>query len=130
MKLSGQGFKTWGAGLAVSLNAEDCRYDASKQVGLRFSAKGSGSLLVSAATRQTTPPGAGGTCATTACNDHFNTIYQLSNSWTSYVVPFTGLKQTGWGTPAVFNATQMLYLQFSFGPNSTFELYLDNVSFY
>jgi hypothetical protein len=37
---------------------------------------------------------------------------------------------TSWYAPATFRANEILYLQFSFGPNTSFDVYVDDLSFY
>lgn len=129
MHVSGSGFTQWGAGVGMSLSAYQCSYDATAQKGITFYAKGTGKLLVSAATLQTVPVSGGGSC-TGACNDHFHTTFTLTNTWTPYTVPWTALKQAGWGTSATFLPSAMRYLQWSFGANITFDVWVDTVSFY
>jgi hypothetical protein len=130
VRVSGHGFTGWGAGVAVTLNAYQCSYDASAESGISFDIKGSGSVIVSVATRQTTPTSAGGTCVGTACNDHFNQTFTLTTTWTHHTVPWTSLHQSGWGKPATFSPSDILYIQFSFAANTNFDVYVDNLSFY
>ncbi len=125
----GGGFTDWGAALAVSLNAYGCSYDASQESGLAFYAKGSGSVTLSIATRQTVPISEGGTCQTD-CYDNFALTLLLGSNWTSYAFPWSALHQSGWGAPAALVPGQLKYVQFGFAANSYFELYVDNMSFY
>jgi hypothetical protein len=131
MHLQGQGFTGWGAGLAASLNALGCSYDGSKQTGVSFSAKGSSNnnMIVSLATRQTVPTSEHGSC-TANCNDHFRITLPLTASWTPRQAAFTALRQAGWGTAATFQPGELMYVQFSFPANTTFDLYVDTLSFY
>jgi len=131
MRVAGSGFSDWGAGLAVSLNAYQCPVDVSAHSGFSFAVRGTatGSMLVSVATLPTTPSSAGGTCTTAACNDHFTLSLPVSNTWTTHAVSFGSLSQTGWGTPASFVPSEVLYIQFSFGPGVTFDISVDDLAF-
>ncbi|MDB4991092.1 MAG: hypothetical protein JWN04_6270 [Myxococcaceae bacterium] len=128
MHVSGRGFTFWGAGLAASLSAYQCKYDGSAQRGLQFYAKGSGALQVALATSQTVRASQGGSC-TANCDDHFNVPVALSSGWQLHTITFSSLKQSGFGTPATFQVSQLMYVQFYFGPNVTFDLAVDNVAF-
>ncbi|HEX5659685.1 MAG TPA: hypothetical protein VFX59_20960 [Polyangiales bacterium] len=124
--VSGRGFTDFGAGLILWPNTEQCAFDASLQRGIKFWVKGTGTLIISAATTQTLDPSFCGT----SCNDFHNETFTLTSTFTSYSLPFTSLTQTGWGTPASFDPTKLLYFQFAFGPNVSFDLYVDEISFY
>jgi hypothetical protein len=129
MHIVGGGFTAFGAGLILFPNAMQCTFDVSLVRGLGFWLKGStssGKLTVSVATLQTVDSKYCGT----NCNDFHNVTYPLTSTWTHYAMPWSDLKQVGWGTPAPFLASQMEYLQFSFPANVTFSLYVDEVGFY
>jgi len=129
MHIAGGGFTAFGAGLILFPSAQDCLFDVSLVRGLGFWLKGStssGKLSVSVATLQTVDKQYCGT----SCNDFHNVTYPLTTTWTHYTMPWSDLKQTGWGTPAPFLPSQMEYLQFSFPANVTFSLYVDEVGFY
>lgn len=128
--ISAYGFSLWGAGAAVPLNASGCSYDAAAQYGLTFYAKGNGTVWVSVATLRTTPASAGGTCVGNGCNDHFQLGFVLSPAWTLRTLPWTSLRQAGWGTWTTFQPSEILYIQFTVGSNSALDLYLDELSFY
>jgi hypothetical protein len=131
VRVQGSDFSDWGAGLAVSLNAYECAVDVSAYSGFTFAAQGTATdeMLVSVATVATTPVSAGGSCTTAACNDHFNVTLPLSGTWMTYAVPFGSLAQTGWGTEATFLPSEVLYIQFSFGPGVTFDVSVDDLAF-
>jgi hypothetical protein len=129
VRMFGGGFMDWGVGLAVSLNAHGCSYNAMAQEGIAFYAKGQGLLTVSVATRQTVPLADGGTCFT-SCYDNFSTSFALSDEWRLHIVPWSSLRQAGWGMPAFLSPRELRYLQFGFGPGTAFELQVDDLSFY
>ncbi|MEY4508483.1 MAG: hypothetical protein RLZZ450_605 [Pseudomonadota bacterium] len=129
MHIVGGGFTAYGAGLILFPSAQQCTFDVSLVRGVGFWLKGSTSsakLIVSVATTQTLDS----TYCGTSCNDFHNATYALTSAWTHYSMPWSDLKQSGWGTPAPFLASQMEYLQFSFPANITFSLYVDEVGFY
>jgi hypothetical protein len=127
--VTGRGFTSWGAGLAGSLSAYQCAYDGAAERGLSFYAKGTGSLRIALATTKTVRASQGGLC-TTGCDDHFNAAVTLAAGWQLYTITFASLKQAGFGTATTFSATQLMYVQFYYGPNATFDFWIDNVSFY
>jgi hypothetical protein len=129
MHFTASGFTRWGAGMAVSLNAYGCGYDASKQTGVEFHIRGSGSVLVQVGTVQTVPMADNGTC-TANCNDLFGTTITATSNWALRKAVFANLAQAGWGTPATFDPSKLLYVQFTVQPGSSLDLYIDNLSFY
>jgi hypothetical protein len=129
LHVSGNGFTQWGAGIQASLNYEGCYVNAAAQTGVSFYARGTGTLQVSVATKQTVPTADGGTCVGT-CYDNFATALMLTNTWKPYQIPWTTLHQAGWGTPATFMSSQLKYLQLSFAAGSSLDLYLDDVALY
>jgi hypothetical protein len=128
-RMRGGGFTDWGTALAVSLNDHQCSYDASAQDGLRFVARGAGSVQLSVATRRTVPPANGGVCIGN-CFDHFNATIELTNAWAPYVIPWNALAQGGWGTPAFFSPAELMYVEFAFGPNVPFDIAVDDLAFF
>jgi hypothetical protein len=129
MHFTGSGFSSWGAGLAVSLNASRCSYDTSLETGVEFYIKGTGSVNVEVATRQTVKQVEGGTCIG-KCNDFYHLTVPLSGTWTQKKVAYSTLAQYGWGVAAAFDPTQVMYIQFTLSPGSSVDFYVDNLSFY
>jgi hypothetical protein len=129
MHFSASGFTKWGAGMAVSLNAFGCDYDASKQTGIELHIKGSGSMQIQVGTKQTVPVADHGTC-TVNCNDLFSLNVNATSNWTLRKIPFANLAQSGWGTPATFRPADVLFVQFAVPPGGSLDVYVDNLSFY
>lgn len=129
LHVSGSGFTNWGAGFQGVLNLSGCYVSAAAQKGVGFYARGSGTVTFSVATKQTVPTSEGGSCSGT-CNDYFMTTIALTNTWTPYSIEWSTLHQSGWGTPATFEAIQIKLLQFSFAADSSMDLYLDDVRLY
>jgi hypothetical protein len=139
---SGSGFITWGAALAVSLNADStrsCNYDVSVYKGVSFAIQGTvsgGRVRFSLNTSDIANAATtvGGTCVassttTNDCDDNYgawmtNTSFSgtttvschsgSSSPWTCATgsasttsavvkIPFTSMKQEGWGKPIALN---------------------------
>jgi hypothetical protein len=67
-----------------------------------------------------------------ACYDTFGVdLTQLSTSWKQYRIPFGGLTQRNFGLkrPAL-DAGSIYTVEFQFNPASTFDFWLDDLSFY
>jgi hypothetical protein len=67
-----------------------------------------------------------------ACYDTFGVdLTQLSTSWKQYRIPFGGLTQRNFGLkrPAL-DASSIYTVEFNFNPASTFDFWLDDLSFY
>lgn len=125
--LSGQGFAFF-AGMITSFNTAQCSFDASSKRGIAFWLRGSASddVYVSVATTATKDSASCGS----GCNDLHNMRLTLTSDWQHYAVQWSDLQQSGWGTPAALDASQLRYIQFSFGPNTTFDLWVDELNFF
>lgn len=133
--VSGSGFTDWGGAMGFTFLASGTAYDASAYSGIRFSARGSESIVVKVNTMDTrgddvSPPGY---CTPTVvdCNDHYATeSISLSSAWTEYTVPFAALAQQGWGVPVpFFDRSQVTNVDFMFDPNQSFDIWVDDVFF-
>jgi hypothetical protein len=137
VRTSGGPFYGWGALIGATLASGG--YDLSRYQGIRL-------WVRSAAAAPMGPPGAlaatkvrlsfptlatnvGGGC--TVCNDHFGADVPLSAEWTQVDVPFSSLKQSGFGRPQIaLDLTKTTDLQLSFPASVTFDLWLDDVELY
>ncbi len=140
----GKGFKEWGAGIGLDLNAPTpamgqpelrLKYDASQYTGIAFEAKGNVSIRMQIAEIATLPMMEGGSCVPGTmdgmmCEDGFGKVVALSAGWKTYQLPFAELKQEGWGWPVTFDAKTLTGLQFSCLQNLDFDFSIDNVRFY
>jgi hypothetical protein len=139
---SGSGFTSWGAALGVSLltgeNCISCKYDATAYTGVRFTISGSvvGSLRFMVATMDTLNVRWGGNCVDdTVCTDEYGTNVSVTTQPQVVEVPWTILRQSGWGTPALFNVKELTNLNWQVNKNTTApvsfdSLCIDDVSFY
>ncbi|MFV8752902.1 hypothetical protein ACNOYE_20340 [Nannocystaceae bacterium ST9] len=137
MHTAGSGFAEWGAGIGVDLNnAGDPEggngikmiYDASAYTGIVVRAKGNGQLRASVQIEATIPPEEGGTCAMD-CDPH-GKVLLLSDEWQQFTLTFDDLQQEGWGTPASWDASKVVGLQFKVAKDVEFDFWVDEVGFY
>jgi hypothetical protein len=79
----------------------------------------------------TVPVTSEGTCVGT-CWDNFQAPVTFTTSWTQYTLSFSQLTQLPWGTPATFNAAQIMGIEWIINqqPGATYDLWVGNVSFY
>jgi hypothetical protein len=134
-----KGYYSTYAGIAVWLNKSTFSgstgvYNASAYTGIRFWAKGTGSLIVvgqMASTEQTTY---GGSCTlgTTCAGDSYTYGLLSSTTWTQISVPFTSLKG---GTVSPFDPTGIWSLEFQYYSatslaGASFDLWVDDLTFY
>jgi hypothetical protein len=103
---------TWGVGLEWSSKGIKCPLDVSTFGGLKFRAKGPGTVRVAFSMPETQAAEHGGSC-TTGCYDFHGAMVFLEDHWTDYVVPFDKLQQGGWGAQARFDPTRLLGLSFA-----------------
>lgn len=137
MHTTGSGFAEWGAGIGVDLNNEGdpeggngikMIYDASAHTGIVLMAKGSGQLRASVQIEATIPPEEGGTCAID-CDPH-GKVLLLSDEWQQFTLPFDQLNQEGWGTPAAWDASKVVGIQFKVAKDVDFDFWVDEIGFY
>ncbi|HLM60880.1 MAG TPA: CIA30 family protein, partial [Pyrinomonadaceae bacterium] len=115
----------WGpfAGAVVSLGKdEETFFDLSKFTGLLFYAKGG----------EDKPYKIAFPIAAVKDHDDFFQEVTIGTDWQLVKIPFSALKQGGFGKRVDWNAREVKSLSFytSGGPRDSFELYLDDISFY
>jgi hypothetical protein len=133
---TGYGFTGWGA--AAGIKFSKTPWNGSKYSGIAFRGRSprKNRIFIKVATHGTLDAAYGGACepaAGKACSDHYAKAVQLSDAWTYYSVPFSDLRQEGWGvrvdklTP---DLTQLMEVHFVF-PRAgvTFDVWLDDVTF-
>jgi hypothetical protein len=127
------GFKDWGAvwGSTVTWveSGVRCPWNAARFAGLRFRAKGSGTINVRFAMPQTQAKEYGGQCES-RCYDYHSKRVTLTDGWSEYVVRFDRLQQGGWGEEVRFDPRTLLGVQFSIDGNSPpVDFWLDDIEF-
>jgi hypothetical protein len=130
-------FATWGALIGTSLamaGARGAEYDLSGFQGMRLWVR-RGSMLAGSAhsvrlNLPTPATNSGGTC--TVCNDHFGFDVPLTPQWGQVEVPFSSLKQQGYGRPVLAepDLRHVTSLQLGFDRNVVFDLWVDDIELY
>ncbi len=125
------------AGLAcwlnnVSFSTIPSTYNGSAYTGIKFYAKGKGSLIVVGQMPATESYLYGGTCPYSDCAGNQYPVGALSSSWNLYSVPFAYL--TG-GDAEPFDPSKIWSLEFMFYSatslsGAAFDLWIDDLSFY
>jgi hypothetical protein len=131
------GYYSTYAGLAcwlnnVSFSSIPGTYNGSGYTGIKFYAKGKGSLIVVGQMPATEKTTYGGTCPYSECAGNQYAVGTLSSSWTLYTVPFSYL--TG-GTYEPFDPSKIWSLEFMFYSSvaldgASFDLWVDDLTFY
>jgi hypothetical protein len=65
----------------------------------------------------------------TSCFDHHGIDIALTTSWVQYTFTWGQLDQLGWGDASDFDPSRLFALQFQVGPNTTFDVWIDDISF-
>jgi len=133
LHITGTGFRIWGAYVGASfvgtgINAK--AYDVSMYQGVQFYGKlgkSTATKTVRVAVRDYDT-----TFGCTGCGDHFGSDVTVGSSFELIQVPFSDLKQQGWGMPQAdsFDAKRSYAVLFSWPPDVTFDLWVDDLSFY
>lgn len=129
--LTAQGQKNWGvvwgAALQYTRDGLKCPLNVSGFAGLRFRAKGPGTIRVSVAVPEVTPKEGGGTCAD-RCYDAHGKIFLLSDSWDNYEMRWEKVQQGGWGAEARFTPERIVNLGINVDVKALpIDLWLDDV---
>lgn len=136
LHFSGGGFSRWGAGFGVSLawsqaQSGVCTYDLSAYSGVRFRARGKGTLRLNFPSRKSAFKSAGGECADSeGCFDQQGRNIGLSADFQEVVVSFCALGQRGFGPPlGALDTTQVTNLNFLVPGSNDFDVWLDDIEF-
>lgn len=132
------GFTTWGATVALALaiqraSGKSCWYDASRYSGLRFRARGTGTVRVMIATVGNTPTLEGGTCERPgdACYDWPGSALTVTDDWRDFELPFCMLTPQGFGGQvAPLEPGEIVGVHFRVPPGQDTEFWLDDLAFY
>jgi hypothetical protein len=129
--LTAQGQKDWGAVWGAAMqwtqNGLKCPLNVSGFAGLRFRAKGPGTLRVSMAVPEVTPKEGGGTCQD-RCYDAHGKLFLLSDAWDSYEMRWEKMQQGGWGQEARFTPERIVNVAFNVDvKNLPLDVWLDDV---
>jgi hypothetical protein len=140
---TGSDFTEWGAGMAFDLNnptavgmpGERGPYDTSAYRGIAFSARGTVPVRMAFETPGVVPVDRGGTCVpgpeeAAACDDTHGVSISLAEDWREFEIPFSQLRQGGWGQPVELDLTQVYAVTFVIAQDLEFDVAVDDVRFY
>ena len=140
---TGEGFTEWGAGMGFDLNNPSAvggtgargPYDASAYRGIAFSARGNVPVRLGFETTGVTPVDRGGTCVPGTeegqeCEDVHGANLSLDEEWQEFEIPFSQLRQGGWGQPVELALTDVIAVMFLVEPDVEFEIAVDDIRFY
>jgi len=120
---------TWGVGLQWVRQGIRCPLNASAFAGLRFRAKGPGTVTVNLQMPETQAAQSGGTC-TSGCYDFHHKVFFLTDRWADYVLPWTKLQQGGWGAEVRFDPARLVGLAFAVKTKDVpIDFWVDDVAF-
>lgn len=125
-------FSGWGALIGTAFGPD--AYDLSAYSGLRLWVRTTtASDDAAQSVRINLPmPGtnAGGDCL--VCSDHFGADIPLTSAWTQLSVPFSSLRQRGFGQPQLDepDLAHVTSLQLSFAGGVAFDLWIDDIELY
>ncbi len=128
---AGSGFTDWGAGVGFDFRAGSGPYDASPWAGLRFWARGQGSVRVRLMEADLVSGHPCGGCDPTSgmCDQPHTTEVFLSTQWTAFDLPW-GAFESALGTDQPVNTTALLGIQFETPAGTDFDFWLDDLEFY
>jgi hypothetical protein len=139
--VKGSGFKEY-AGFGFDLKntgvAKRETYDLSAYKGVAFWVKSNVAFKFSIALAGVIDVAEGGTCTPPAmpnpredCYDtHGKAILRPTGEWQQIVVPFTDLKQPGYGKVVPWDPKQVMSIQFDFGGGVSFDIHVDEIGLY
>lgn len=128
-----EGYEDWGVLWGTTLTWTDggikCPLNGSKFEGVRFRAKGNGTLHVKFGNPDTVPTEQEGKCKE-RCWDTHGMKVSLTEEWQEFTVRYDRLQQGGWGTEAQFDPARLMHLNFSAdGKSLPVEFWLDDLEF-
>ncbi|HEV8244273.1 MAG TPA: hypothetical protein VGP93_00760, partial [Polyangiaceae bacterium] len=123
--VQGNGFEDWGVAFGIAVAA--C-VDASAYTGITFwtLSKATMSIEFNIGTYDTMVDQG----CTASCDGKYKTTLALPAEWKEWTIPFDSLMATGAATAIPFEANKITAINFIVGPMATFDLYVDDVSFY
>lgn len=135
----GQGFTDWGENMGFNIELVDQSlgkhpsYDASKYCGIHFYGRvgsGASSEVIFRVPDKNSHPD-GGVCgaADKPCYIPYQKQLAFTTSWKEYSILFTDLTRSGWG-PVTFQVNAIYGVEFGLLPNTKFELWVDDISFF
>lgn len=135
--VEGSGFDDYGSGFGFDFNndGEKDVYDASDYIGMHFWAKrgedGVERIRFKIGDSNTTPEGEVCDEAAEGCYNHWGIDIDLEEDWEEYEILFSELAQEpDWGDLFEgLKVKELMGIEFSLTPDTTFDVYIDDVSF-
>ncbi len=129
--LSASGQKQWGAAWGATLawvrRGVRCPVNLSAFTGLRFRAKGPGTIRVALAVPEVQSREYGGVCAD-RCYDSHGKSFTLGDRWETYSVRWDRVEQEGWGAEARFTPSRIVQLLIKATPrNLPIDFWVDDL---
>ena len=116
-----EGQKDWGAVWGSTLrhvgDSAKCSLNLGNFRGLRFRARGKGSVRVRFGMPETVASEYGGRCAE-RCWDVHETTLRLTEGWQTHEVRWDQLQQEGWGKSVQFDSKRLLGIEFAAKPGN------------
>ncbi|HEY2409316.1 MAG TPA: hypothetical protein VGI10_25095 [Polyangiaceae bacterium] len=133
MHVQASGQTDWGITAGTTLRWVNegvrCPLNVSAFQGIKFRAKGPGTLQFKVDVPGTMPPDGGGVCSK-GCYDSPGKLIMLSDHWDDYLVTWDRLQQGGWGTEVRFDPARVLGIEFSVGVKLLpADFWLDDIEF-
>lgn len=107
----------------------DSPISASQWEGVKFFAKGTGTVTVKLVSANTVPTAQGGTC-TTGCDDSHGSRLSLSADWTEVKVYFDQVRQVGFGTEVDFDPNALLGVGIQAQDPGSYDFWIDDLQFF
>jgi hypothetical protein len=116
--VTASGQTEWGMTFSTTLRWSNegvhCPLNVSAFRGIKFRAKGPGTIQLKVEVPGTTPPDYGGECSKN-CYDSPGKLIRLSDHWEEYQARWEQLQQGGWGAEVRFDPARVLGLAFAVG---------------
>jgi hypothetical protein len=117
----------WGATLAWVRKGVRCPLNLSAFAGLRFRAKGPGTIRAVLAVPEVQAKEYGGVC-TERCYDAHGKVFMLSDHWETYTMRWDRVQQEGWGAEARFTPSRLVQFLIKVAPKSLpIDFWVDDV---
>lgn len=133
MHVTGFGYKTWGAYVGatfVGVDPKETGYDVSAHKGVQFYGRLGRAQVFQGVRVAMRDYATFSGCS--SCGDNWGSDITLTTEFQLIQVPFSSLKQRGWGVPqeASFDQTKAYGVVFSWDANDSFDVWIDDLSFY
>ncbi len=116
----------WGGVSQLTFNEP---ISATQWEGVKFFAKGSGTVTVKVVSANTVPTAEGGTCGD-GCSDSHGSRLSLSGEWTEVKVYFDQVRQVGFGTPVDFDPNALLGVGIQAQDPGSYDFWIDDLQFF